>query len=71
MKDMLCDFGMPVRFKNSLYNCRVFVANGEVIAIRPKTSLAVAGNYRENRWFNEWKYGRKVFDFDLPEVIKQ
>ena len=41
--------GMPVAHKNVRYNCRVYVLNRKVIAIRPKMFLAADGNYRENR----------------------
>ena len=30
--------------------------------IRPKSSLADDGNYREGRWFTAWKQGYKLFD---------
>ncbi len=33
-----------------MYNCRVFLCNGCILAIRPKLHLANDGNYRETRW---------------------
>lgn len=64
--NMLCEFGMPVMFKNTLFNCRVWVLNGQVLLVRPKVFLAHGGANCETRWFKEWKFGRKLFDFDLP-----
>lgn len=69
-KDLLCDFGMPVVFKGALYNCRVFVLNGEILLIRPKLFLAHNGNYRENRYFKEWPFGRELLDFTLPDEYR-
>ena len=53
-KDILCDFGMPVHHKNTLYNCRVHCLNQKIILIRPKMFLAGGNNYREARWFASW-----------------
>jgi len=52
------------------YNCRVFVLNGKVLLIRPKQFLASDGNYREERWFSQWKHKRTVEDFLLPQCIR-
>ena len=54
-KDIICDIGMPLHYKNSLYNCRVFCLNQEIKLIRPKMYLAGGNNYREGRWFTSWK----------------
>jgi NAD+ synthase (glutamine-hydrolysing) len=53
-RNILCDFGMPVHFKNTLYNCRVVCLNQKIILIRPKMFLAGGNNYREGRWFTPW-----------------
>ena len=53
-EDILIDIGMPVLFKNTLYNCRVLILNKEIILIRPKMYLAGGNNYREGRWFTPW-----------------
>ena len=53
-EDILIDLGMPVLFKNTLYNCRVLILNREIILIRPKMYLAGGNNYREGRWFTPW-----------------
>lgn len=38
-----------------MYNCRVFLYNGQLLLIRPKLYLANDGNYREPRYFAGWK----------------
>ena len=62
---ILCDVGMPIIHRDVAYNCRVFLLNRQILAIRPKLSLANDGNYRETRWFTEWK-GDEIEDFHLP-----
>lgn len=43
--------GMPVRFRNSLYNCAVLLVNGAVAGIVPKTHIANYNEFYEKRWF--------------------
>ena len=71
--DLLCDIGMPVEYKGSLYNCRVFCLNQEIIVIRRKRHLAGGNNYREERWFKPWTLdgGYGTVQSQLPDVIKQ
>ena len=45
-RDILCDVGMPLMHDSVRYNCRVFLLNRCMVAIRPKQSLADDGNYR-------------------------
>ena len=54
-RDLLCDIGMPVLHKNTLYNCRVIILNQKILLIRPKIYLAGGNNYREGRWFTPWR----------------
>lgn len=70
-RDIICDIGMPVHYKNTLYNCRVICLNQEILLIRPKMFLASGNNYRESRWFTSWlKHdGKAVEEFRLsPEI---
>ena len=67
-KDMLCDFGMPVVFRGTLFNCRVFCLNQEILLIRPKMFMADGNNYRENRFFNPWQ-ATDLEEFNLPYCI--
>ena len=68
---ILCDIGMPVMHKNVRYNCRVFVLDGEILLIRPKTILASDGNYREHRWFTAWTHGWTTEPYTLPREIRE
>lgn len=69
-KDIIVDIGMPVMFKSVRYNCRVFILNNEILLIRPKLYLANDGNYRETRWFTEWKHHQKTETYTLPRKIR-
>jgi NAD+ synthase (glutamine-hydrolysing) len=53
--EMLCDFGMPVLYAGARYNCRVLCWNRRILLIRPKTSMADNGNYRESRYFTAYR----------------
>jgi NAD+ synthase (glutamine-hydrolysing) len=52
---LLCDFGMPILFRNVRWNCRVLVLNRQILLIRPKLAMADNGNYRESRWFTAYQ----------------
>ncbi|XP_051885146.1 glutamine-dependent NAD(+) synthetase isoform X1 [Pristis pectinata] len=69
-EDIICDVGMPVMHKNSLFNCRVIFLNKKILLIRPKMLMANGGNYRELRWFLPWNKPRAVEEYYLPEIIQ-
>lgn len=52
---LICDFGMPILHRGARYNCRVLCYNQKILLIRPKTSLADNGNYRESRYFTAYQ----------------
>jgi NAD+ synthase (glutamine-hydrolysing) len=52
---MVCDFGMPLLFGGTRYNCRVLCLNRRILLIRPKTAMADNGNYRESRYFTAYR----------------
>ena len=66
---ILIDVGMPVSFKNALYNCRLICLNSKILLIRPKMCLANDGNYREMRWFVPWTRLHHVEEYTLPRFI--
>ncbi|NXP87166.1 NADE synthetase, partial [Passerina amoena] len=70
-QDIICDVGMPVLHRNVRYNCRVIFLNKKILLIRPKISLANAGNYRELRWFTPWSKARRVEEYFLPRIIQE
>ena len=43
--------GVPIRFRNSLYNCAAIISCGEVKGLIPKTFLPTYGEFYECRWF--------------------
>ncbi|KAF5331469.1 hypothetical protein D9758_015504 [Tetrapyrgos nigripes] len=67
---IVCDIGMPVVHKNTIYNCRVIIHNRKILLIRPKMWMANDGNYRELRYFTPWLKHRQWEDFFLPRIIQ-
>ncbi|KAH7878977.1 uncharacterized protein C8R40DRAFT_1036909 [Lentinula edodes] len=67
---IVCDLGMPIEHKNTIYNCRVIIQNRKILLIRPKMWLANDGNYRELRYFTPWTKHRQVEDHFLPRIIQ-
>lgn len=67
--DMLCDFGILATHRGARFNCRVFVLDGNVLLIRPKSILAGEGNYREGRYFAAWPAHRPEEEFSLPRCM--
>lgn len=53
--NLLCDFGMPLLWKGTRYNCRIIAWNRKILLIRPKSALADDGNYRESRYFTPYR----------------
>lgn len=68
-QDIVLDIGMPVRHKNTRYNCRIVSYNRKIILIRPKMSLANDGNYREMRYFTPWLKTREVEEYYLESIV--
>ena len=49
--------GAPLRYNNALYNCAVFVNDGEIKAVVPKFHIPNYSEFYETRWFSS---GRKI-----------
>ncbi|MCR5119704.1 MAG: NAD(+) synthase [Lachnospiraceae bacterium] len=47
--------GVPLRYKNSLYNCGAVLSQGSIKALIPKTYLPNYGEFYECRWFASGK----------------
>lgn len=56
--------GLPVKYKNSLYNCAAVLANGVVAGLVPKTHIANYNEFYEKRWFASGE------DFKIPQSIE-
>lgn len=70
IKNLILLLGMPVLKDSTLYNCRILLLNSRIILIRPKTRLALNGNYRESRWFTAWQQEPAITWFQLPSLIQ-
>ncbi|MCB0320199.1 MAG: NAD(+) synthase [Bdellovibrionales bacterium] len=53
-KGMVVNLGLPMFFRKSVYNCTVVIADGEILGVVPKKSLAGDGIHYEPRWFKPW-----------------
>ena len=53
--DIVSILGMPVYYKNKLYNCAVVIQSGKILGIVPKTYLPNYGEFLEKRWFYSGK----------------
>lgn len=51
-KDILCVVGVPLQYKNALYNCAAVLLNGEILGIVPKTYIPNYNEFYEHRWFS-------------------
>ncbi len=43
--------GAPLRYGNKLYNCAVYISEGEYIAAVPKINIPMYSEFYEGRWF--------------------
>ncbi|KAJ4478122.1 carbon-nitrogen hydrolase [Lentinula aciculospora] len=57
---IVCDLGMPIEHKNTIYNCHVVIHDQKVLLIRPKMWMAKDGNYRELQYFTPWTKHRQT-----------
>ena len=51
-KNIAVVVGLPVCYKNKLYNCAAFLADGHVCGIVPKINIPNYGEFYEARWFS-------------------
>lgn len=63
---MLIDIGLPVLYKGKLYNCRLYILDRKLLALRPKVYLA-EGEEEFTRWPLEKK--AHLESFALPPCI--
>ena len=54
--------GMPIYYKNNLYNCAVVIANGKIQGIVPKSYIPNYSEFYESRWFTE---GRDIRNTEI------
>lgn len=53
-KGIVASFGIPVLYRNGLFNCAALAVDGELIGFVAKHHLAGDGVYYEPRWFKAW-----------------
>ena len=49
--DIVSIIGMPIRYRNKLYNTAVVIEKGRIIGIVPKSYVPNYGEFSEKRWF--------------------
>ena len=54
--------GMPIYYKNNLYNCAVVIADGKIHGIVPKSYIPNYSEFYESRWFTE---GRDIRNAEI------
>ncbi len=53
-RGLVVSFGLPLRYRNGLFNGAVLVADGAVVGVVCKRHLAGDGVHYEPRWFKPW-----------------
>ncbi len=67
--DLLTAVGMPVRYKNKLYNCAVMIQKGEILGAVPKTHIPNYGEFYEARWFQPGEAADRLFSLCSQETF--
>lgn len=47
--------GLPISYRNKLYNCAAYLCNGKILGIVPKTHIPNYSEFYEARWFASGK----------------
>ena len=61
-REIVSIVGMPIYYKNNLYNCAVVIANGKIHGIVPKSYIPNYSEFYESRWFTE---GRDIRNTEI------
>jgi NAD+ synthase (glutamine-hydrolysing) len=57
LTNMALCVGLPVVYRNALYNCIAMIQGGRIVGFVPKQHLAGDGIHYEPRWFKPWPAG--------------
>ncbi len=49
--DMVTALGLPLKYKNNLYNCAAIIHQGNILGLVPKIHVPNYGEFYEGRWF--------------------
>ncbi|MCA9522651.1 MAG: NAD(+) synthase [Myxococcales bacterium] len=63
-RGMVVSFGLPLLYRNALFNAVAIVVDGQIAGFVAKRYLAGDGIHYEPRWFNPWPRGKRD-DIDL------
>src|SRR5687767_14517831 len=55
---MIVSVGLPVRYRNALFNAACLISDGHILGFAPKRNLAADGLHYEPRWFKAWPEGK-------------
>lgn len=59
--DMVCIAGLPVRCKNTLYNCAAVLYHGKILGVVPKKNIPVYSEFYEGRHFTAGEEAAQVY----------
>ncbi|MEZ0314303.1 MAG: NAD(+) synthase [Myxococcota bacterium] len=65
---MVVSFGLPLLYRNGLFNCAALAVDGKLVGFVAKHHLAGDGVYYEPRWFKPWPVGARAMLEDLGGV---
>lgn len=65
-RGMIVSLGLPVMFRNALYNSVCLAVDGHIAGFVAKRFLAGEGIHYEPRWFKPWPQGTRV-DAPMPD----
>lgn len=57
-KDLIVNVGLPIRYKNAIFNTACLLCDGEIVGFTAKRYLARSGIHYEPRWFQGWPKGK-------------
>lgn len=59
----------PMQHNRKFYNCNVYLSNGSIVLVRPKTELANESHYHEPRHFSYYEYRESTGNMKELETI--
>jgi NAD+ synthase (glutamine-hydrolysing) len=60
----------PMQQGRKFYNCNVYLSNGKIVLVRPKTELANESHYHEPRHFSYYEYREATGNIKAVETIE-
>lgn len=66
---MLTCIGLPIEYKNKLYNCEAIIFNGEILGFVPKSFLPNYNEFYEERYFEAFSGENSKIKFNGKDYI--